>query len=189
MFGMSTSTPATLLERLRQGSDPEAWARFVELYTPLLLSWAYRLGLPRDEAADLVQDVFTHLVNKLPGFVYDRQRNFRGWLKTVSHNLWRTSQRRQRVPASAGMDLDDIPGPEVEAFWEADYRRHLVDRALSVMKSEFQPSTWQACWEVVVNGRSAEEAGLDVGLSADAVRAAKYRVLNRLRRELDGLLD
>src|SRR6476660_6396301 len=104
MFGMSTSTPATLLERLRQGNDPQAWSRFVELYTPLLLSWAYRLGLPRQEASDLVQDVFAHLVNKLPGFVYDRQRNFRGWLKTVSHNLWRTSQRRRSVAASAGVD-------------------------------------------------------------------------------------
>lgn len=178
-----------MLERLRHGSDPQAWARFVELYTPLLLSWAYRLGLPRQEATDLVQDVFTHLVNKLPGFVYDRQRSFRGWLKTVAHNLWRTSQRRRELPAASAVDLDGLPAPEVEAFWEADYRRHLVDRALGVMKSEFQPSTWQACWEMVVNGRAAEAVGAELGLSADAVRAAKYRILNRLRRELDGLLD
>ncbi len=184
-----TRTPATLLERLRTAPDEAAWGRFVELYTPLLLFWAQRAGLREPEASDLVQDVFTHLVTKLPGFVYDRRRTFRGWLRTVAHNLWRNRAERRPPPAAGPVDLDALAAPEVEQFWEADYRRYLVDRALAVMQREFQPATWRACWEVVVNGRPAEDVGAELGLSAAAVRAAKYRVLNRLRRELDGLLD
>ena len=34
------STSVSLLERLRQPAQPEAWGRFVELYTPLLYYWA-----------------------------------------------------------------------------------------------------------------------------------------------------
>jgi|SRR5581483_6641490 len=185
---MST-TPLTLLERLRTSSDPAAWRRFVELYTPLLFAWARRLGLREAEAADLVQDVFLHLLNKLPAFVYDRKQSFRGWLKTVAHNLWRNSRQRRSRAATGAIDLDALPGREAEAFWEADYRQFLVDRALAVMKTDFEPATWQACWEFVVNGRSAEDVAGALGITAEAVRAAKYRVINRLRRELAGLLD
>ena len=82
-------TPASLLERLRQPADPAAWSRFVELYTPLLYGWARRVGLPEQDAADLVQDVFVQLVRKLPDFTYDRHKTFRGWLRAVTLNKWR----------------------------------------------------------------------------------------------------
>lgn len=183
------TTPVTLLERLRVAPDQEAWTRFVDLYTPLLLSWAYRLGLRAPEAADLVQDVFTHLLTRIPGFVYDRSRSFRGWLRTVTHNLWKNQQARRRPSLTGTGELDQVAAPELEAFWEVEYRQRLVTRARELVMSQYQPTTWRACWEVVVNGRSAEEVGEELGLSPEAVRAAKYRVLNRLRAELEGLLD
>src|SRR5262245_61555392 len=65
-------TPVSMLERLRQPGQPAVWARFVELYTPLLLHWARRLGLRPHDAADLVQEVFVTLVQKLPAFSYGR---------------------------------------------------------------------------------------------------------------------
>jgi RNA polymerase sigma-70 factor (ECF subfamily) len=48
------TTSSSLLDRLRRPADAEAWARFVELYTPLLYRWARRLGLQDADAADLV---------------------------------------------------------------------------------------------------------------------------------------
>jgi RNA polymerase sigma-70 factor (ECF subfamily) len=54
-------TPASLLERLRQPADQAAWERLVELYAPLLFSWARRVGCREADAADLVQDVLTLL--------------------------------------------------------------------------------------------------------------------------------
>lgn len=62
------TTPASLLERLREPGDQEAWRRFVQLYTPLLFRAARRLGLPPEDASDLVQDVLALLVRKLPAF-------------------------------------------------------------------------------------------------------------------------
>src|SRR5436190_11639315 len=81
-----TRTPASLLERLRQPFEPEAWARFVALYTPLLFSWANRVGLQEPDAADLVQEVFVTLLQVLPTFSYDRHQSFRRWLRTVTLN-------------------------------------------------------------------------------------------------------
>jgi RNA polymerase sigma-70 factor (ECF subfamily) len=184
-----SATPATLLERLRQGSDPAAWPRFVELYAPLLYSWARRTGMGDDDAADVVQDVFAQLLVKLPAFVYDPRRSFRSWLKAVLLNHWRTRRRRRNVPIDPAADPDGLAAPGIEGFWEAEYRQRLVGRALEVMRAEFQPATWKACWEAVVNGRPAEEVGLELGLTPNAVRVAKFRVLSRLRRELAGLAD
>jgi RNA polymerase sigma-70 factor (ECF subfamily) len=182
------TTPVSLLERLRRPDESLAWERFVELYTPLLFAWARRVGLSEQDAADLVQEVFVLLLRKLPEFAYDAGKSFRGWLRTVALNQWRATLRRKAVPRSAA-DPDEQPAPEAEAFWEAEYRQHLAGRALAVMRAEFQPATWMACWECVVHDRPATEVAAELGLTVGAVRAAKFRVLTRLRQELDGLLD
>ena len=64
------STPLSLLERLRRPQDGAAWSQFVRLYTPLLFRWARGAGLSEADAADLLQDVFTTLLQEMPRFVY-----------------------------------------------------------------------------------------------------------------------
>ena len=186
-----TKTPASLLERLREPFDPEAWSRFVSLYTPLIYSWARRARLQEQDALDLVQEVFVTLLRVLPTFSYDREQSFRGWLRTVTMNTWRNVDKRpaNRVLMEAG-NVNLLPGPdELEAAWDAEYRQHLVARALSVMRVDFQETTWKASWEVVVSGRPAAEVATELGLTVGAVYAAKVRVMNRLREDLRGLLE
>jgi RNA polymerase sigma-70 factor (ECF subfamily) len=186
------TTPVSLLKRLRRPAEPKAWERFVELYTPLIYSWARRLGLQPADAADLVQEVFTVLVQKLPEFEYDRHGSFRAWLKTVTLNKWRENQRRRAarpLPMNDGA-LSELAAPDpADACWETEYRQHLVRRALQVMQADFHTATWKACWEHVVAGRPAVEVAAELGISTDAVYAATSRVLRRLRQELEGLLD
>src|ERR1043166_5847080 len=98
------ATPLSLLEKLRRDADGAAWDRFVALYSPLLYQWARRIGLESADAADLVQEVFTLLVRKLPDFQYDPDKTFRGWLWTVTLNKWRERQRRQRPETNEQVD-------------------------------------------------------------------------------------
>jgi len=184
-------TPASLLDRLRQPAEQEAWSRFVDLYTPLLFFWACRLGCQEADAADLVQEVLTLLVRKLPEFRYDEHGSFRSWLRAVTHNKWREQRRRREVPReTAGGELDEVAVTDgAEAFTEAEYHQFLAARALRLMQTEFQPATWRACWEMVVCDRPAADVAVEVGLTVGAVYAAKARVLRRLRRELEGLLE
>ena len=185
------TTPVSLLERLRHSSAPQAWERFVELYTPLLYHWARRLGLQESDAADLVQDIFSVLVEELPRFEYQPGKRFRGWLWTVTLNRFR-ERRRRRDPTPQGgeetLTLASTPDGVTEVA-EAEYRTYLVDRALRLMQAEFQPVTWQACWEYVVASRPAAEVAAELHISVNAVHLAKSRVLRRLRQELKGLLD
>lgn len=186
------TTPVSLLERLRQPIDQDAWSRFVNLYLPLLFHWARRLGLRQDDAADLVQDVLTTLVQELPEFTYDPARSFRGWLWTLMRNRHRNYQRRrppQSLDASPAIK-DALPGPEPdEELTEMEYRRLLLGRALRLIRADFQPATWTAFWECAVNGRSPREVASELGMTESAVHSSKFRVLSRIRQELHGLLD
>ena len=184
-----SSTPASLLQRLRQSADPEAWRRFVRLYTPLLHYWAQRTGLAGQDADDLVQDVFTVLVKELPRFDYDPRKSFRGWLRTVAVNRWHASRRLKQVP-SQPLDTIDPADPAAdpgELLASAEFQQLVYRRALELMQTDFPATTWTACKALVVDGRSAAEVARELGLSVGAVHAARFRVLARLREELAGL--
>jgi RNA polymerase sigma-70 factor (ECF subfamily) len=182
------TTPPSLLKRLRQPGEEEAWTRFVQLYTPLLYFWSLRLGLQDPDAADLVQEVLTLLVQKIPKFKYDDRKSFRNWLRTMLMNKWRERQRGAagRVPQPLPEEIA-VPD-EVDAFTEAEFNRQLALRALQLMQAEFHPTTWKACWEHVVGNRPAAEVAKELHISVNAVYLAKGRVLRRLRKEMDGLL-
>ncbi len=185
-----TTTSITLLERLRRPDDQQAWARFVEIYAPLLFHWARRAGLNEPDAADLVQDVLLLLLEKLPDFAYDPQKTFRGWLRTVTLNKWREKQRRREVTQAAGAPLDQLPAQEEsEKFWDVEYRQYLLGRVMETMQATFQPTSWKACCQMVVAGRPAQDVASELGISVAAVYMAKSRVLKRLREELTGLWE
>lgn len=186
------TTSVSLLKRLHSPAEQDAWARFVKLYTPLLYHWARGVDLSASDAADLVQDVLSVLVQKLPEFSYDRRKSFRGWLRTITLNKWREKHRKRSLPVAA-VDPEKLAGKpgsdSVAAFEEGEYRQYLVRRALELMQAEFQPVTWQACWECVVNSRPAAAVAKDLQLTTNAVYLAKSRVLRRLHTELAGLLE
>ena len=185
------STSASLLERLRVPEQQDAWHRFVDLYTPLIVAWGRRVGLQGADAADLTQEVLCVAARVLPTFEYNKNGSFRAWLQTITLNKWRERERRAKLPidplaiASEHPTLDD----PIREFWENEYRERITARALQLMRSEFQESTWRAFWGVVVQSRAGDEVAAELGISVAAVYAAKGRVLRRLRSELAGLTD
>ena len=186
------STSPSLLLQLRRPGEQAAWQRFIDLYTPLLYHWSCRMGLPSQDAADLVQDVFVTLIQKLPRFTYDPGKSFRAWLRTVAENRWRDALRKRAadLPNAGDAALADAAVPDgAVAVWETEYRQHLVKRAVHLMRTHFEEKTWKACWALVVEGKSGADTAAELGMTIDAVYAAKARVLRRLRQDLDGLLD
>lgn len=186
------STSVNLLTRLKKPQADEAWERFVDLYAPLIFHWARSHGLRTNDAADLAQDVFTTLVSKLPTFEYDPNQRFRAWLKTITLNRARDWQRRHACQETPGDPCftEQITAPDAaDPFEEEEYRQLLVRRAREVMETEFESTTWQACWLSVTEGLSAADVARQTGLTENAVRVAKCRVLRKLRSELQGMLE
>src|SRR5262249_34926014 len=96
----------------------------------------------------------------------------------------------QKMMRGQGSGLEPEAGADgVEALWETEYQQHLAGQALRIMRADFQETTWKVCWETVAAGRPAAEVAAELGPRVGAVSAAKFGVLDRLRRELHGMLD
>jgi RNA polymerase sigma factor (sigma-70 family) len=190
-------TPHSLLERLCLEPDSNSWKRLVDLYTPLLRAWL-RSQLPPADVDDLVQDVLAVVVRELPEFRHNSHRGaFRRWLRTITFNrlkgYWR-SRRTAPVNAAGGeaaVMLNGIADPttDLDKHWEREHDEFIVRRALELLEPEFTATTWQAFWRQVIDGARPAEVGAELELTPNAAVLAKFRVLRRLRRELDGLTD
>ena len=100
-------------------------------------------------------------------------------------------RRRKEPPQVSEADQAEAAGAEDHVAWleENEYRQQLVARAMRLIQSDFEPVTWEACWQYVALDRRPAEVAADLGLSVNSVYLAKSRVLRRLREELDGLLE
>ena len=188
----TTATSVSLLIQLGQANPPpEAWERFFSLYTPLLLTWSRRQGFQDADASDLVQDVLIKLFRLLPSYSRGEGQSFRGWLSQVCRNQCHDFCRRKitrPLPGAEGLSGVEIDSP-VSELEEAGYRSRLVQQCLELIRQDFNDATWAAFTGVAIEGRSAAEVAVELGLSPNAVYLARHRVVTRIRKELEGLLD
>jgi RNA polymerase sigma factor (sigma-70 family) len=194
----SPVTRASLLLRLRDDSDTEAWQEFVRLYGPIVYRFARKRGLQDADSADLMQEVLRSVATAAGRLDYDPKRgSFRGWLYTITRNkiytfLDRRRHREQGTGDSAMQQrLQSAPDrePDLEATWDQEYQQQLANRAMEIIESQFQPDTWQAFWLTAVEGLPAKEVADRLKSTPGAVYVAKSRVLARLRAEVQRLQE
>jgi RNA polymerase sigma-70 factor, ECF subfamily len=185
------STSLTLLDRLRQPDQTEAWNRFVNLYAPLLVRWAELQGFQDADAEDLAQTVLLKLIRLLPVYKRTDGQTFRGWLFTICRNEcrdFRSHRATRSLPGVEGLSrVEDRSLPD--DLDESEYRHRLVHRALELVRSDFTPETWDAFKGFMLDGRPAQDVARELGVTPNAVYLARNRVLTRVRQELDGLID
>jgi RNA polymerase sigma-70 factor (ECF subfamily) len=192
-------TRASLLVRICDGRDQEAWRQFVQLYAPVVYGFARKRGLQDADAADVMQDVLRSVAGAAARLNYDPARgSFRGWLYTVARNkvfnfleAGRHKLGRGSGDSGARAQLEAVAGPELglAESWDEEYERSLAALAMERVRGEVQPATWQAFWQTAVEGRGAREAGTALGMTAGAVYVARSRVLARLKEEVHRLQE
>lgn len=181
----SFSTSITLIRRA-QRLEPEAWTVITRLYGPLVYGWSRKSGLQGADAADLVQDVFLSVWRGLPKFSIDRPNaTFRGWLLIITKNALNLRVRRNAGSVPTNHELESIPDPETEtsSSGEVDEVAYsgVLRRAQEIVRDSVDESTWNSFWQVTVENRAVEDVAQESGMTPQAVRQAKYRVLCRLR--------
>jgi RNA polymerase sigma-70 factor (ECF subfamily) len=208
---MSTVTPSLLARLQAAAPDEEAWVRLIKLFGPAVYRRCRRAGVPGQDVADVGQEVFLEVRKGIADFRRDRPGDtFRGWLVRITQcriaDYWRLRHRPAEGGAAGGStardQLAEVPEPPGRgadpapqettagaAPEQADEGDDLRGRALRLIAARFEPHTWQACWLVVMQGRPAEVAAEELGMTVNAVRIAKSRVLTCLRDEFAGLLD
>src|SRR3954447_24581317 len=152
-------TRASLLVRIRDGRDHEAWRQFVQVYAPVVYGFARKRGLQDADAADLMQEVLRSVASAAGRLNYDPKRgSFRGWLYTVTRNkLYNFLDGRRRQVRGSGDSgaqelLEGQAAPDVgtESLWDREYERRLSALAMERVRGEFQEATWRAFWLTAV---------------------------------------
>jgi len=192
--GSHPTASSSLIKHALQ-NDPQAWSRLTELYAPLVYHWVRERGLSPEDTADVVQDVFRAVFYSLKDC---RRDSFRGWLWVITRNslnlYFRKNANRPvaKGGSSAQQFLQNVPetlSSEVELSDQIEAEREstssLVHRALELIRDDFEPTTWQAFWLTAVDNLEAPEAAKTLQMTPVAVRQAKYRVLTRLREQLN----
>jgi RNA polymerase sigma-70 factor (ECF subfamily) len=184
----SPTTRASLLLRLRNPRDHEAWEEFVSLYEPVIYRVLRHSGLQDADALEVLQDLFLAVSRNIERWKLGAEHgSFRNWLRQVTRNLvvsWVRRQRRQLTTTPVDLDslLESAPDrncPESNEF-DRELRRALFHRASEQVRREVRPPTWQAFFDVAVSGLSVAETAIKLGMSSGAVRVAKCRIISRL---------
>src|ERR687888_578740 len=106
----SPATRASLLVRIRDAHDTDAWRQFVQVYAPVVYGFARKRGLQDADAADLMQEVLRSVASAAGRLDYDPKRgSFRGWLYTVTRNKLYNflDGRRRQVRGSGDTDAQE----------------------------------------------------------------------------------
>ena len=186
-------TSATLLRTLREarsGVDDVAWARFVDMYGPVIHHLVRLLapGISDADTDDAVQDVFVKLVNILRSGAYDSAKGkFRTYLSTLVRRLlidrYREAAARRRdrqveIEVAEEIAVEDDPGAWMDAKWRiacrmASERRVMEESALAEQSREV--------WRLLsVDGLSVKEAARRLGIPANTVSKIKRRIETRI---------
>jgi RNA polymerase sigma-70 factor (ECF subfamily) len=187
----SPETSLSLLDRLGDLHDAEAWDRLVRLYTSVLHTWLRSAGLQAADRDDLTQRVLEVLVQRLPHFQHSgRPGAFRAWLRGITTNLLREFWRRRPADGAAAV-LEELcdPASGLSRHWDEQHDHHVLHGLLWQVRPEFTEPTWTAFHRTTLDGVPARQVAAELDMTVNAVLIAKSRVLARLRQEAGNLLD
>jgi len=192
-YDAGTTNP-TLLNRLGDWRDHEAWVDFVTRYDPVIRFAFRRYRLDAETTEELCQRVWIELARRMRTYRYDPGKTFRGWLRRLCQSRAIDLLRKQKAKEMRSLDEDQPAGSrgedasagiEVEESAASD-RAVLLRQAEEVqhaVRRRVSPQTWQVFWSIAIEGQSVRETAAAAGISYYAAFAAEKRVGLMLRQE------
>ncbi|MCL4178034.1 MAG: sigma-70 family RNA polymerase sigma factor [Verrucomicrobia bacterium] len=193
-------TRRSLLSRLKNWEDQESWADFFETYWRLIYGFAVKTGLSDAEAQDVVQETVVSVAKRMRDFKYDPAAgSFKSWLLLITRRrIADYHRKRQREPRGGdGGEESDSDRPvvveqiadrapaELEALWEAEWQRNLLEAAIQRVRSRVDPRQFQIFDCYVLKEWSPKEVTRVLGVSVGQVYLAKHRVSALVKKEAE----
>ncbi len=200
----------SLIASLRSGdSDAQRKAReaLCTAYWYPLYAYVRRSGNDAEEARDLTQGFFAHLLAKNAFALADRERGkLRTFLLTSLRFFLRDEWRKERQLKRGGgvplFSIDEISAEQryacepadpatPEAIYERRWALQMLECTLTGLRDEYVAAGKAEVFDTLKahlapdgNEPSAEEAGARLGISAGAARVAATRLRQRYRERL-----
>lgn len=189
-------TRYSLILRLPDKGDVEAWDQFASIYEPLVYRLARAKGFQHADAQEIVQEVLLAVSRAVQRWEPDPERGrFRDWMFRIARNLMiNFLTRRKHLPIGSGdskiaelLNNQADPACEESATFDLEYRREVFRWAAKQVRNQVKERTWSAFWKTSVDGRAIAEVADELKMSLGAVHVARSRVLGRLRKTVKTL--
>lgn len=186
-------TRPSLLVRLRNSRDDEAWSEFTAVYEPVIYRMTQRRGMQDADAREVVQEVLMSVATAIDRFDVNAVGSFRGWLSQITRNatidrLRKLASRHETIDASGVVrKLDEAAGNEqnigdaIRDEFDRDRRKQLFRWAAGQVRQRTGEVNWMAFWKTSVDGRSIADVARELNISEGAVYVARCRILKRVR--------
>lgn len=188
----SPTTRPSLLVRLTDSRDDEAWREFIAIYEPVIYTMVRRRGLQDADAREIVQEVLLSVSRSIATFDFDADGTFGGWLTRITRNatvdrLRRLSTRRETIDDAAARDGFDkaVANTDLESEFDIDWRQQLFRFAAAEVRARTGETNWMAFWRTAVEGQSVPAVAKQLGIAEGAVYVARCRILKRIREAVD----
>lgn len=190
----SPDTRPSLILRLKNLRDVQAWTEFTAVYEPLVYRLATKLGMQHADADEAKQEVMLHLAKVVATWQPTEQGSFRGWLYRVARNVMlRYLEKNDRHVAGSGDSRHQDALAQIkdrsEAEFDLEFQRQVFAWATRRIRAEVQPATWSAFWDTFVEQQPVEGVAEQLGMSVGNVYVARCRVMKRLREAVKRQMD
>ena len=178
-------TRQSLLVRLRDSRDEQAWAEFSQLYEPVIYRLASQRGMQDADAREIVQEVLMSVSKSINDFDLAATGSFRGWLSRITRNTT-VDHFRRRTRASGGQlvplaEVSDLEDSRLAEDFDQQHRRQLFLWAGGIVRQQVGESTWIAFWDTAVAEKPVAQVAANLSISEGAVYIARCRVLKKIR--------
>ncbi|MCS7034957.1 MAG: sigma-70 family RNA polymerase sigma factor [Phycisphaerae bacterium] len=188
---MTWLTTATVLQKLRDFDNREAWESFADRFRQPVVSFARSMGLPPVDAEDVAQETLLAFAEAYRKGNYDPSKGrLSRFLFGIAYrqSLRARRQREQqggltvRLPSGGSGVWAEIPDEETASgIWDTEWERCALERCLQQARSEFEPETFRAFELTVREEMTPAETARRLGIPVKSVYNAKHRVLKRIR--------
>ncbi|MEM7474159.1 MAG: sigma-70 family RNA polymerase sigma factor [Planctomycetota bacterium] len=183
-------TRASLILRLQNSEDVDAWDQFAEIYSPVVYRVAINRGLQPVDAENLVQEVFIAVANSVTKWLDREDRGpFRAWLLRIARNksidiLTRTAKFSDGIGGGrVSQAMADVAcEPELSSELDLEYEREVFSWACTQVSNAVASHTWQAFQLTHVEGQSVQEAARLLKTRPGNIYFARSRVMARIKQ-------
>lgn len=178
-----------LLHAVARG-DEEALARLYDQYRVILFSVLVRILKSREEAEDVLQEVFLQVWRRAKDFDQSRGKPFT-WLVTLARSraIDRIRQlgARQRLADSAAQNSSDVVSDAVSDTLHSE-QREIVVRALATLPDEQRRTLNLAYFDGLTQSEIAEQLGTPLGTVKTRMRSGMIKLRELLGEQMNSLL-
>lgn len=191
-------TRISLIDKIRNLENDQAWAEFVRIYRPMIIRISRKWRLSHADAEDVAQKTLAWVVSKIQDYEYRPDTcPFRSWLQQKVRHLiidcFRSKARagaelmlrsEDRFDNSKPFDIPDPNNSTWEKHWDQEHRQAVLEAASQCVRRQVSPKHFQAFDMFKLQGLPADTVAAKLGVTVDFVHMATHRVKGRLKVEI-----